>query len=90
MLDRPVDPLRGSTPLHTNGSENDIRCQVTKRHVSGGTKTNVGRDCRNAFLGLSTTCRKLGISFWNYFGARLDSVANTGSWRSWSWSLRSS
>ena len=24
-------------PLHTNGSENDIRCQVTKRHVSGGT-----------------------------------------------------
>src|SRR5271166_2881736 len=25
-------------PLHTNGSENDIRCQVTKRQVSGGTK----------------------------------------------------
>jgi hypothetical protein len=21
-------------PLHTNGSENDIRCQVTKRQVS--------------------------------------------------------
>jgi len=59
-------------PLHTNGSENDIRCQVTKRHVSGGTKTNLGRDCRNAFLGLSKTCRKLGISFWNYLGARLD------------------
>jgi hypothetical protein len=69
--DRPVGPLRGSTPLHTNGSENDIRCQVTKRHVSGGTKTNVGRDCRNAFLGLGKTCRKLGISFWNYLGARL-------------------
>jgi hypothetical protein len=58
-------------PLHTNGSESDIRCQVTKRHVSGGTKTNLGRDCRNAFLGLSKTCRKLGISFWNYLGARL-------------------
>ena len=71
VLDRPVGPLRGSTPLHTNGSENDIRCQVTKRHVSGGTKTNVGRDCRNAFLGLGKTCRKLGISFWNYLGARL-------------------
>src|SRR6185295_2052555 len=67
VLDRP------ETPLHTNGSENDIRCQVTKRHVSGGTKTIVGRDCRNAFLDLSTTCRKLGISFWNYLGARLDS-----------------
>jgi hypothetical protein len=58
-------------PLHTNGSENDIRCQVTKRHVSGSTKTDAGRDCRDAFLGLSKTCRKLGISFWNYLGDRL-------------------
>jgi len=65
-LDRP------EIPLHTNASENDIRCQVTKRHVSGGTKTDVGRDCRNAFLGLAKTCHKLGISFWNYLGARLD------------------
>ena len=31
VLDRP------EIPLHTNGSENDIRCQVTKRQVSGGT-----------------------------------------------------
>jgi hypothetical protein len=66
VLDRP------EIPLHTNASENDIRCQVTKRHVSGGTKTDVGRDCRNAFLGLAKTCRKLGISFWNDLGARLD------------------
>jgi hypothetical protein len=58
-------------PLHTNGSENDIRCQVTKRQVSGGTRTDIGRDCRDAFLGLGKTCRKLGISFWNYLGARL-------------------
>ena len=61
-------------PLHTNGSENDIRCQVTKRQVSGGTKTDTGRDCRDAFLGLAKTCRKLGISFWNYLGARLGVV----------------
>src|SRR3954471_12619213 len=58
-------------PLHTNGSENDIRCQVTKRQVSGGTHSDIGRDCRDAFLGLGKTCRKLGISFWNYLGARL-------------------
>ncbi len=58
VLDHPVDTLRGSTPLHTNGSENDIRCQVTKRHVSGGTHTTTGRDCRDAFLGLAKTCRK--------------------------------
>ncbi len=62
-------------PLHTNGSENDIRCQVTKRQVSGGTKTDTGRDCRDALLGLGKTCRKLGISFWNYLGARLGVAA---------------
>ena len=58
-------------PLHTNGSENDIRCQVTKRHVSGGTRSDIGRDCRDAFLGLAKTCSKLGIAFWDYLGARL-------------------
>src|SRR6202041_3102860 len=65
VLDRP------EIPLHTNGSENDIRCQVTKRHVSGGTHSDIGRDCRDAFLGLAKTCRKLGIAFWDYLGARL-------------------
>jgi hypothetical protein len=58
-------------PLHTNGSENDIRCQVTKRKVSGGTRSDVGRDCRDAFLGLAKTCAKLGIAFWDYLGSRL-------------------
>ena len=58
-------------PLHTNGSENDIRCQVTKRHVSGGTRSDTGRDCRDAFLGLAKTCRKLGVAFWDYLGTRL-------------------
>ena len=58
-------------PLHTNGSENDIRCQVTKRKVSGGTRSDLGRDCRDAFLGLAKTCTKLGIGFWDYLGSRL-------------------
>jgi hypothetical protein len=58
-------------PLHTNTSENDIRCQVTKRKVSGGTRSDLGRDCRDAFLGLAKTCAKLGIDFWNYLGSRL-------------------
>gem|GEM_PF-2821132 len=40
-------------PLHTNGSERDIRCQVIKRKISGGTHSDDGRDCRDAFLGLS-------------------------------------
>ena len=58
-------------PLHTNSSENDIRCQVTKRKISGGTRSDVGRDCRDAFLGLAKTCAKFGIAFWNYLGSRL-------------------
>jgi Transposase IS66 family len=62
---------RPEIPLHTNGSENDVRCQVTKRKVSGGTRSDTGRDCRDAFLGLSKTCAKLGIAFWDYLGSRL-------------------
>jgi hypothetical protein len=58
-------------PLHTNGSENDIRAQVTRRKVSGGTRSDMGRDCRDTFLGLAKTCAKLGVSFWDYLGARL-------------------
>ena len=64
-LDRP------EIPLHTNGSENDIRAQVTRRKISGGTRSDMGRDCRDAFLGLAKTCTKLGVSFWDYLGARL-------------------
>jgi Transposase IS66 family len=65
VLDRP------EIPLHTNGSENDIRCQVTKRKVSGGTRSDIGRDCRDAFLSLHKTCAKLGVAFWDYLGSRL-------------------
>ena len=65
VLDRP------EIPLHTNGSENDIRCHVTRRKVSGGTRSDVGRDCRDAFLAILKTCAKLNIPFWDYLGARL-------------------
>jgi transposase IS66 family protein len=62
---------RPEIPLHTNGSENDIRCQVTRRKVSAGTRSDIGRDCRDAFLGLAKTCAKLGVAFWDYLGSRL-------------------
>jgi hypothetical protein len=54
------------------GSENDIRAQVTRRKVSGGTRNDLGRDCRDAFLALAKTCAKLSIRFWDYLGTRLD------------------
>jgi hypothetical protein len=62
---------RPEIPLHTNGSENDIRCHVTRRKVSAGTRSDIGRDCRDAFLGLAKTCDKLGIAVWDYLGSRL-------------------
>jgi len=64
VLDRP------EIPLHTNGSENDIRCYVTRRKVSAGTRSDIGRDCRDAFLSLVKTCDKLGIAVWDYLGSR--------------------
>jgi hypothetical protein len=65
VLDRP------ETPLHTNRSENDIRCYVTRRNISSGTRSDGGRDYRDAFLGLAKTCNKLGIALWDYLGSRL-------------------
>jgi hypothetical protein len=62
---------RPEIPLHTNGSENDIRCQVTRRKISAGTRSDAGRDCRDAFLGLAKTCAKHGVAFWDYLGSRL-------------------
>ena len=65
VLDRP------EIPLHSNGSESAIRCLVTKRKISGETRSAAGKRARDTFLGLLKTCAKLGVSFWDYLGARL-------------------
>ena len=65
---------RPDIPLHTNGSENDIRCHVTKRKVSGGTWSDPGRQARDTFLSLLKTCQKLGVPFFDYLGDRLGVV----------------
>ena len=65
VLDRP------EIPLHTNGSENDIRAFVTKRKVSGGTVSEAGKNARDVLLGLMKTCMKLDVSFFRYLGDRL-------------------
>jgi hypothetical protein len=62
---------RPDIPLHTNGSENDIRSVVTRRKISGGTHSDQGRTARDTMLSMMKTCRKLGISFWDYLGDRL-------------------
>jgi hypothetical protein len=57
--------------LHTNGSEGDIRGYVKWRKISGGTRSELGKRCRDGFASLKKTCRKLGISFWDYLGDRI-------------------
>jgi len=62
-------------PLHNNLSENDIREQARLRKISGGTRSDLGRRCRDTFLSLKKTCRKLGVSFWQFLKDRLTGAA---------------
>jgi len=69
VLDRP------DIPLHNNGAENAIREYVKKRKISGSTRSETGRKCRDTFTSLKKTCRKLGVSFLQYLKDRIE---NTG------------
>jgi len=62
---------RPELPLHNNPSENDIRDYVKKRKISGSTRSDAGRLCRDTFASLKKTCRKLGIGFWAYLQDRI-------------------
>ena len=62
---------RPDLPLHNNLSEGDIREHVKRRKISGGTRSADGRRGRDTFSSLKKTCRKLGISFWNYLNDRI-------------------
>ena len=63
---------RPDIPLHNNLSERDIREYVKKRKISGSTRSDVGKRCRDTFTSLKKTCRKLGISFWKYLIDRVE------------------
>jgi hypothetical protein len=65
---------RPDTPLHNNSSESDARAFVTKRKVSGGTRSDEGRDARDTFLSLKQTCLKLGINFIGYLKDRVSGL----------------
>jgi hypothetical protein len=62
---------RPEVPLHNNGTESIIRGYVKTRKISGGTRSEEGRRCRDTFASLKKTCRKLGVSFWAYLCDRL-------------------
>jgi hypothetical protein len=67
---------RPEIPLHNNLSENAIREYVKRRKISGSTRSEAGRRCRDTFTSLKKSCRKLGVSFWHYL---LDRIGRTES-----------
>lgn len=64
---------RPDIPLHNNLSESDIREYVKRRKISGSTRSSAGRTCRDTFTSIKKTCRKLGVSFWDYLIDRIES-----------------
>ena len=62
---------RPEVPLHNNGSESALRDYVKKRKISGSTRSEAGRRCRDTFATLKKTCRKLGVNFWEYVQDRV-------------------
>jgi hypothetical protein len=62
---------RPDMPLHTNTVERDFRDWATKRKISAGTRGELGKRCRDTFMSLKATCKKLGIRFWAYLQDRL-------------------
>jgi hypothetical protein len=70
VLDKPY------LPLHNNLSERDIRDYVKKRKISGSTRSEAGRRCRDTFASLKKTCLKHGLSFWHYLKDRLLGESN--------------
>ena len=48
-----------------------LQAHVSRRKISGGTRSEAGHEVRDAGLGLLKTCRKFGTSFFAYLGDRL-------------------
>jgi len=75
MRDHKADLLRvlerPDIPLHNNALESIIREFVKRRKISGGTRSDAGRRCRDTFASLKKTCRKLGVRFWDYLQDRV-------------------
>jgi hypothetical protein len=62
---------RPEVPLHTKLSERHLRDYVKKRKISGGARSEGGRQARDTFASLKKTCRELGVNFWAYLQDRV-------------------
>lgn len=64
VLDHP------EVPLHNNASEQEIREIVVKRKVSNGLRSEKGKLAWENHFTILGTCRKQGISYWEYLKNR--------------------
>lgn len=62
-------------PLHNNPAELGARTRVTKRDVSYGPRTELGKESWDTFMTLLETAKKVGISFYEFL---TDRVMGTG------------
>lgn len=70
-----------TTPLHNNLSETGGRGAKVKSKISGGTRSDEGRQAWDTFGSLNLTCRRLDICFYEYLMDRLlifDKIPNLG------------
>jgi hypothetical protein len=58
-------------PLHNNAAEQDIREKVIQRKIRNCFRSWRGAYASDTFLSLMATCRKQGISFWEYIKDRV-------------------
>jgi hypothetical protein len=53
-------------PLHNNGTEIEVRAVKRKSDVSYQTRNNKGTKALNTFMTINQTCKKMGVSFYQY------------------------
>jgi hypothetical protein len=58
-------------PLHNNPAELGVKQRVRKRDVSFGPRTHAGVRAWDTFATLAATCKKLGVSFYQYIYDRI-------------------
>jgi hypothetical protein len=62
---------RPELPLQNNPAEEAVRGYVKKRKISGSTRSEIGRRCRDSSASVKKTCRKLGVPFWHFLKDRV-------------------
>lgn len=76
-MEKLLAPLwtQAKVPLENNESERDLRGRVIKRKISLFDRTWAGVRARDLYISLKQTCRKNGVSFYQYL---LDRVCGYG------------